>query len=375
MADVFLSYSHRDSQIAWRLWRQLREAGVDTFWDRDIPAGLPVREAVSEAIAAAKIFVLLHPGHHGSSDFIGLETQAAITRSLAGDLRLIPVLLPGRPPIDDIGAFQYVGADSEHDFKYVVQLIVDALGAPARAHPSDRDRRQSLLRSLLESDLGKAPQAAALVLDEIASSFETDPSGDGEEFDLLYRATQWAEQHLGIRHRSHVSLRYQLSAALLHAGRYEESIGLSRRILENATTEREKLEVGVNLGYALFQIGSLDAASDQYQTVMYMAQRNDSPSVLTTCLVALGSIARAYGDYARAEHYYERALEVSAHFVQSSARIGALIGLSEIAAQTGDTEAERRWADEAVWLSRTTLPANDALALRAAALRGAEDVK
>lgn len=364
-----MSYSHRDLPVAQRLFRQLRDAGIDTFWDRDVPWGEPVRDVLSSAIGAAKVFLLLYPGRHEASDFVSLEMQAAIARSGTGEMQFIPVLLPGRSPVGDIGAFRYVYAESEHEFGPVVKVILNALKKAPRAERSGEDRRLSFLWSLLDSDLGNAPQAAALVLDDIASaSLATAPGSSEQQINLLYRAAEWAERSLGVEHRSHLSLRYQLNAALLGAARYDESTQLSLQILSRATTAREKIEVGLQLGYALFQSGRLEAASEQYLAVLALAQRNDSPSALTTCLVALGSVARAGSDLDRAETLYARALEVSAHFVQPSTRVSALIGLGEIAAQRGNTEAERRWADEALWLSQTTLAVDDALALRAAAL-------
>lgn len=372
VADVFLSYSLADAATAARLATQLRRAGVSVFGDRSIEVAETMDSALSTAIAEARVFVLIHPGQVGSSSFVHRETQAALSRGTSEGLPVLPVMLPGREPVGDIGSYRYVRVSTPEDFAPVIAIVLDLLRETRL--PKGRSvaaQRLSFLSSLLHTDLSQAPQAAAVVLDEIARTVGGGSRYVARQLDLLRDATSWAEIHLGPDHPSAVSLRFRLTDALLRAKRYDESSALSGKSVDASTAPTDRLEASLKLGYALLDDGRLEEAQLQYQESLQLARQTDSRSAEATSLVALGTLARMGGDLAQARLLYRRAVDLTAGMSQPSVRIGALIGLCEVTAGTGDPDARRRYAEEALWLSRTT--GDDALARRAASLVGIEE--
>ncbi|GAA1780078.1 hypothetical protein GCM10009811_01740 [Nostocoides veronense] len=79
------------------------------------------------------------------------------------------------------------------------------------------------------------------------------------------------------------------------------------------------------------------------------------------------------GELIGARTYLERAVDLTTRLAEPSARTSALIGLCEVLNEMGDTEGSLRYAEEALWLSRTMLAGDDTLALRAAALVTIQD--
>ena len=373
MADVFLSYTFRDSQVATRLGEQLQQAGLSVFDVQNVAAGSAFSEALSTAIAQARVFILLVPADPGSSKWMQQETRAAVARSASDGLPVLPVLLPGREPAGDTLKFRYLQVRSEHDFSGVVDVVANVLRSAKHAGPSAAGLRLSFLSSLLDTDLYRSPHAAALVLEEISQTV----GGDVENFDrqlaVLRRATEWGERNLGPSHPSMAALRYRLADALGRSGRHQESIELRRRALDLSDTPEERVELGLGLANQLVAFGLLEEATVYYRQSLELASASGSDSAAAAALVGLGTAARAMGDLHGARLYFERAVELTTRLAQPSARTNALVSLCEVLNEMGDAEGSRRYAEEALWLSRTTLAGNDALALRAAALVVLED--
>ena len=367
MEDVFLSYSLTDAGAAGRLVEQLRRAGVTVFWDRDLAVDTSVEQGIASALAEAKVFVLLHPKQLGSSSFLQRETQAALVRSTSTGLPVLPVMLPGREPTGDVGDYRYVRVSSENDFDPVVNVVLDLLREtrPKRSR-SVAAQRLSFLAALLHTDLPQAPQAAAVVLDEIAQTVGGGSQHVALQLELLRDALAWAEMNLGSEHRSTTSLRFRLAQALLKSRRYDESLALSRQTLDASTTPTDRLEASLNLGHAMLEGGRREESRQLYEQSLVLARTTDSLSAEATSLVALGTLARMNGELSQAESLYAPAVDLTSHTSQPTARIEALIGLCEVTTATGDSQARTRYAQEALWLSETV--GDDDLARRAAAL-------
>ena len=373
MADVFLSYTSRDSRAAALLAAQLRAAGISVFWDRDIRIGQSIEDVTSAAIAQAKAYILLHPGRSGSSDFIHRETQAAIARSASDGLPVLPVLLPGREPDGDVGRFRYVRVASDEDFGPVVEITRKTLDMAGHSSPSDAGLRLSFLSSLLYTDLSHAPQAAAVVLDEIAQTVGGSSEEATRQLDILREAAKWGEAHLGPRHPSVTSLKYRLTEALLRAGLYDESLALSEQALSMSDETGDQVQASLNLANALLESGRLDDAHRRYEDSLNLARRTGSESAAAIALVALGTVAQMQGDLSSALSFFTEAVRATSRLALPSARASALIGMCELTQGSDDTEQRRRYVAEALWLARTTLAGDDALAQRAAALTRAEE--
>src|SRR5439155_8924540 len=95
MADVFLSYKREDAARVRKLVAALREAGLDVWWDEDIPPSAPWEATIEQALADAKaVIVCWSPASVASEN---VRSEARVARE---DGRLIQVFVkPCTPPL------------------------------------------------------------------------------------------------------------------------------------------------------------------------------------------------------------------------------------------------------------------------------------
>ncbi|MDQ8758278.1 toll/interleukin-1 receptor domain-containing protein [Sphingosinicella sp. LHD-64] len=145
MSDVFFSYKREDRGRVAPLVAALRAAGIDTWWDQDIPAGGHWRETIAERIAAAKLGVVAWS--HGSTGadgrYVREEAELAASRSA-----YLGVLIDKVPPPFGFGGWQAVdlagfsGRDDDPLIPWFVDQVRARLegGTPQAAPPRRRTR-------------------------------------------------------------------------------------------------------------------------------------------------------------------------------------------------------------------------------------------
>jgi hypothetical protein len=139
--DVFISYSTRDKQIADAACATLEAHGVRCWIaPRDILAGQDFADALVEAIARAKVFVLIFSSHSNASDHVRREVQAAFHRGIV----VVPLRIEA---IEPSGALEYylsgrhwldaMTPPLESQLKRFAENVVAVLGASREAVASD----------------------------------------------------------------------------------------------------------------------------------------------------------------------------------------------------------------------------------------------
>ena len=98
--EIFISYRHADEGWAKLLHAELKQRGVDAWYDAQVGAGQDWRSAIAAALQNARIFVLLYSKAAASSDDIAKELAAATYSKKL----IVPVRLEDIPPQ---GAFLY----------------------------------------------------------------------------------------------------------------------------------------------------------------------------------------------------------------------------------------------------------------------------
>lgn len=104
-ANIFLSYSHRDSPLVGAVVKLLRLNTPAVFYDSDsIQPGEKWREQVDGALAQAQLIVLFWCAHARGSEEVRKEYGAAL------ELRkkILPVLLDGTPLPSALREFQWI---------------------------------------------------------------------------------------------------------------------------------------------------------------------------------------------------------------------------------------------------------------------------
>jgi hypothetical protein len=172
--EVYISYSHRDRQIAERLHNDLTAAGIDVF--RDIPHILPGmnwEDAIADAIASAALVAALRSPAAAASEFVGRD----IALAQANDIPILPVIVAGSPESvlgPDLSRLQALRMDRDYTAA-LTRLITSA-------------RVKRALRQLLPM---AANQSMQLTLDAIRAALpdiDRNPAALDEAVDDLARA-------------------------------------------------------------------------------------------------------------------------------------------------------------------------------------------
>lgn len=96
--EVFFSYAHRDEALRNELARHLsllqRQGKIETWYDRDIDAGVESQPEIDQRLNRADMILLLISPDFLSSDYCyDVEMKRAMERHAAGEARVIPVIL------------------------------------------------------------------------------------------------------------------------------------------------------------------------------------------------------------------------------------------------------------------------------------------
>jgi hypothetical protein len=98
MADVFISYSQKDREVAQALGDFLTEHGYDIWWDYELVGGVKFRNAIKAELTAAKAAIVIWSAHSIESDWVIEEAEEAkysnkliATRIEGLDYRNIPL--------------------------------------------------------------------------------------------------------------------------------------------------------------------------------------------------------------------------------------------------------------------------------------------
>lgn len=77
MADVFISYARADEAVARRVAKALQGAGLDVWWDADLPAHRAYSEVIERELAEARAVVVLWSKTSAASQWVRAEADFA----------------------------------------------------------------------------------------------------------------------------------------------------------------------------------------------------------------------------------------------------------------------------------------------------------
>jgi nucleoside 2-deoxyribosyltransferase len=78
MANVFISYSHKDSALAARIARELGVHGFEVFADSDVRPGQDIRVRLQAAVEKADVVLaLISSPHAAANSWMGYEVGMA----------------------------------------------------------------------------------------------------------------------------------------------------------------------------------------------------------------------------------------------------------------------------------------------------------
>ena len=219
--NIFLSYDHRDAELARPIASALEKAGHDVWWDRHIRGGSQFAKEIERALAEADVVVVVWSERSIESPWVRDEAEAARDSG-----RLVPVRIDqSRPPLGfrQFQAIDFSGTKGKGRASQI-QALLHALDhhrptnasqtqhRPAR-HDRENDSRRLTRRSALTGIAvvaalgaggfwawrGTAPRASPQVQSLLDQAWQAWTQGDGEGLNqaigLYRRATELDPNH------------------------------------------------------------------------------------------------------------------------------------------------------------------------------------
>ncbi|MEZ5961641.1 MAG: toll/interleukin-1 receptor domain-containing protein [Hyphomonadaceae bacterium] len=101
MADVFLSYAREDTARAEQVANGLSAAGLDVFWDNEIPPGTTWADYIEGKLNQCKALIVLWSEHSTKSQWVREEARMGRDKGV-----LIPVMIDSSQPPFGFGEVQ-----------------------------------------------------------------------------------------------------------------------------------------------------------------------------------------------------------------------------------------------------------------------------
>jgi uncharacterized membrane protein YhaH (DUF805 family) len=136
MADVFISYAREDRPRAEQVARALSAAGIESFWDSEIPPGQTWADYIEGKLAQCKTLIVLWSANSTGSQWV--REEARMGRDSG---KLIPVMLDASPAPFGFGEVQgadlstWRGEPNHPQWQRVLRAVEAALGGPRAAPP------------------------------------------------------------------------------------------------------------------------------------------------------------------------------------------------------------------------------------------------
>jgi len=124
MADVFLSYAREDSARAEQVAQGLQQAGLEVFWDNEIPPGATWADHIEQKLGQCKALIVLWSEHSTKSQWVREEARMGRDKGA-----LIPVLIDASQPPFGFGEVQaanlagWTGAADDPNWKRFVEAV------------------------------------------------------------------------------------------------------------------------------------------------------------------------------------------------------------------------------------------------------------
>lgn len=136
MADVFLSYAREDAVRADQVARGLQAAGLDVFWDNEIPPGQTWADYIEQKLTQCKALIVLWSEHSTKSQWVREEARLGRDKSV-----LIPVMIDNVQPPFGFGEVQaanlsnWNGATDDPNWRRFVEAVTNFAQAAPRPAP------------------------------------------------------------------------------------------------------------------------------------------------------------------------------------------------------------------------------------------------
>lgn len=136
MADVFLSYAREDRARAEQVAQGLAAAGIDVFWDNEIPPGQTWADYIESKLTQCKALIVLWSEHSTKSQWVREEARMGRDKGV-----LIPAMIDASQAPFGFGEVQaanlsgWRGEEDNADWRRFVGAVRAAAGRETPARP------------------------------------------------------------------------------------------------------------------------------------------------------------------------------------------------------------------------------------------------
>jgi TIR domain/WD domain, G-beta repeat len=156
--DAFISYSHQDKATADATCATLEAAGIRCWIaPRDIVPGADWGESIIDAIATAKVMILIFSGHANASPQIKREVERAVNRAIPIIPFRIEEVIPSKSLEYFLSTPHWLDAFTPPLEKHLKQLAA-AIKALLPMNPAGQ--AQGVVRTVTGSEAAAAPAAS-----------------------------------------------------------------------------------------------------------------------------------------------------------------------------------------------------------------------
>ncbi|MCX7356889.1 MAG: toll/interleukin-1 receptor domain-containing protein [Alphaproteobacteria bacterium] len=136
MADVFLSYAREDTARADQVAKGLTAAGLDVFWDNEIPPGTTWADYIEQKLTQCKALIVPWSEHSTKSQWVREEARMGRDKGV-----LIPVMIDASQPPFGFGEVQAANltswnGEADHpSWRRFVTAVMNATQSEPRPAP------------------------------------------------------------------------------------------------------------------------------------------------------------------------------------------------------------------------------------------------
>ena len=135
MAEVFLSYAREDAAKAQQVAGALNAAGIEVFWDNEVPPGTTWADYIEQKLTQCKALIVLWSEHSTKSQWVREEARLGRDKGV-----LIPAMIDASPAPFGFGEVQGANlADWNGDVEHPVwRRLVEAIRAAMTRDPAQQ---------------------------------------------------------------------------------------------------------------------------------------------------------------------------------------------------------------------------------------------
>jgi hypothetical protein len=164
---AFISYSHDDREMAFRIGESLRASGIDAWMDKweILPGDSLIQKIFSEGLAGADVFVIIVSQNSVRSNWVRQELDVALIKRIEGVARLIPLRVGDVDMPESLLPLKWIDMSGDFDMKIhdLVMAIFQVRERPPIGTPPE------VVNEHLKSVGGLSPIASKLGLSFVTS--------------------------------------------------------------------------------------------------------------------------------------------------------------------------------------------------------------